>query len=172
MKAVPTHTPKGELLAGWWWWWGGGGDLHLSLNSPWRLCLAPQAWAVLPQAPGHAVPMPRPSPSVPEATKPPGTTGFRMAGGGPGSTWEVTWLQFCCPSHWKTRSAWPWPGLFYVQADHAGPVLAAGEGVPPALLPTGCPPLLLSCPTWLCGSPWLVPLAGALNFSLNESFLC
>lgn len=77
VKAVPTHTPKGELLAGW------EGSAPFTQQSM-RLCLAPQAWAVLPQAPGHAVPVPRPSPSVPEATKPPGTTGFRTAGGGPG----------------------------------------------------------------------------------------
>lgn len=25
VKAVPTHTPKGELLAGWWWCGGGAG---------------------------------------------------------------------------------------------------------------------------------------------------
>lgn len=156
-----------ELPAGW------GANLHLSLNSPWRLRPVSQAWEVLPQTHGHAVPLQRPSPSVPEATKPPGTTGFRTAVGGPRRAWlhlGSHLVSVLLPESLENQKCTAWDGLFLrASRSHrtCGWLLEKEYH-----WPSSPPTVFFSCPTWLCGWSWLVPLAGALNFSLNESFLC
>lgn len=156
VKAVLVHTPKGELVAA-----GEGGNLHLSLNSPWRLRPAPQCChrprACCPPAETFSI-----SAGGHEATRYHWVLHGRWwSWGGPGSTWEATWLQFCCPSHWKTRSAQPWDGLFPC-ADRSRRthfwLLEKGNRRPSS------PPTVLSRPTWLCGWSWPVPLAGAFLF--------
>lgn len=65
--------------------------------------------------PGHAVPPPRPSPSVPEATTPPGTPGFQAAGGGSRRAWlhlGSHLVSVLLPESLENQKCTAWDGLF------------------------------------------------------------
>lgn len=156
VKAVLIHTPKGELVAA-----GEGGNLHLSLDSPWRLRPAPQVWAVLPQALSMLFPCGDLLRQCwrPRSHQVPLGSGWQVVV--PGRAWfhlESHLASVLLPESLEnqkcTASGRAVSTCKQVPQD---PFLAAGEGVPLALLPTDCPPLQSHLALWVvvaCPSCW------------------